>query len=242
MIQDSSVQACPEARQRDPAAHGDAIMDGYWKFCSARLREPPFAIPLDASRDRDDDGGGAARIAGWVRRPQTVSPPLQSRCRNTTALEWPEEDLSGRLMDGAHRFVERADRRDPGASRIDSGSTTARRPPPGTPRCRAIAIACARSSAPSIRVSLPRSNASATTTIRRWWRRQPHYRVWQVRWPVLDGMTAEGLLVEPTAARRQRLSSPCPMPGRPPNRSSASHPGWRQNVSSPGSSPRAAAN
>src|SRR5690242_5300866 len=25
----------------------------------------------------------------------------------TAALEWPEEDLSSRLMDGAHRFVER---------------------------------------------------------------------------------------------------------------------------------------
>ena len=32
-----------------------------------------------------------------------AAPPLAQ----TTALEWPEEDLSGRLMDGAHRFVER---------------------------------------------------------------------------------------------------------------------------------------
>ena len=30
----------------------------------------------------------------------------------------------------------------------------------------------------------------------------PRYRVFQVRWPVLDGMTAEGLLVEPASARQ----------------------------------------
>ena len=34
---------------------------------------------------------------------RTATEPLPS----TAALEWPEEDLSGRMMDGAHRFVER---------------------------------------------------------------------------------------------------------------------------------------
>ena len=34
-------------------------------------------------------------------------PPAAQPLPQTAALEWPEEDLSGRLMDGAHRFVER---------------------------------------------------------------------------------------------------------------------------------------
>ena len=34
-------------------------------------------------------------------------PTAAQSLAQTTALEWPEEDLSGRLMDGAHRFVER---------------------------------------------------------------------------------------------------------------------------------------
>jgi hypothetical protein len=33
--------------------------------------------------------------------------PPPSAMPGTSALEWTEEDLSGRLMDGAHRFVER---------------------------------------------------------------------------------------------------------------------------------------
>src|SRR5687768_7753634 len=31
----------------------------------------------------------------------------QSPLAHTAPLDWPEEDLSGRMMDGAHRFVEK---------------------------------------------------------------------------------------------------------------------------------------
>src|SRR5437016_7918593 len=32
--------------------------------------------------------------------------PAADTLPNTASLDWPEEDLSGRMMDGAHRFVE----------------------------------------------------------------------------------------------------------------------------------------
>ena len=41
-------------------------------------------------------------------------PPATGPLPQTAPLDWPEEDLSGRMMDGAHRFVEAADRRGAG--------------------------------------------------------------------------------------------------------------------------------
>jgi hypothetical protein len=114
----------------------------------------------------------------------------------TTALEWPEEDLSGRLMDGAHRFVERqiaamqarADRfwtYDRSSRAAWEASLKGNRD-----RLREIIGAVDQRVAPALERFGDDENPAIVAETHR-------YRVWQVRWPVLDGMTAEGLFVEP---------------------------------------------
>ena len=141
----------------------------------------------------------------------TVALPLESRIgphatnsqptaaqslAQTTALEWPEEDLSGRLMDGAHRFVERqiaamlarADR----FWKYDRSSRAAWDASLKGNRdlLREIIGAVDQRAAPALERFGDDENPARVAETHR-------YRVWQVRWPVLDGMTAEGLLVEP---------------------------------------------
>ena len=124
-------------------------------------------------------------------------PPAAQPLPQTTALEWPEEDLSGRLMDGAHRFVERQiaemqarsdrfwkyDRSSPAAW---DASLKGNRD-----RLREIIGAVDPRVAPALERYGDDENPAIVAETDR-------YRVFQVRWPVLDGMTAEGLLVEPT--------------------------------------------
>ncbi len=123
-------------------------------------------------------------------------PPAAQPLAQTTALEWPEEDLSGRLMEGAHRFVERQiaetqarsdrfwnyDRSSPAAW---DGALKGNRD-----RLREIIGASDPRVAPSLERYGDDDNPAMVAETDR-------YRVFQVRWPVLDGMTAEGLLVEP---------------------------------------------
>ena len=52
----------------------------------------------------------AALYAGWSvagRSPAFQVPAAAGPLLQTAPLAWPEEDLSARMMDGAHRFVER---------------------------------------------------------------------------------------------------------------------------------------
>jgi dienelactone hydrolase len=123
-------------------------------------------------------------------------PTAAQSLAQTTALEWPEEDLSGRLMDGAHRFVERqiaamlarADRfwkYDRSSRAAWDASLKGNRD-----RLREIIGAVDQRAAPALERFGDDENPAMVAETHR-------YRVWQVRWPVLDGMTAEGLLVEP---------------------------------------------
>jgi dienelactone hydrolase len=120
---------------------------------------------------------------------------------HTTALEWPEEDLSGRLMDGAHRFVERqiADMQaragrfwsyDRSSAAAWNASLHGNRD-----RLREIIGAVDARVAPALERVGDDDNPALVAEA-------PAYRVWQVRWPVLEGLTAEGLLVEPTTKRQ----------------------------------------
>ena len=122
--------------------------------------------------------------------------PAAQPLAQTTALEWPEEDLSGRLMDGAHRFVERQiaetqaradrfwkyDRSSPAAWEASLEGNR--------DRLREIIGAVDPRVAPALERYGDDENPAIVAET-------PRYRVFQVRWPVLDGMTAEGLLVEP---------------------------------------------
>jgi dienelactone hydrolase len=114
----------------------------------------------------------------------------------TAALDWPDEDLSGRMMDGAHRFVERQIvetqarsgrfwKYDPSSAAAWSASVEDNRN-----RLREIIGAVDSRLPPGLeRFGDDESPALVAETSR--------YRVYQVRWPVLDGVSAEGLLVQP---------------------------------------------
>ncbi len=114
----------------------------------------------------------------------------------TRALDWPEEDLSSRLMDGAHQFVERkiaeAARRRSQYWKFDATSREAYKASISENRqvLREIVGAVEPRSAPRMERygDDDRPALVAETSL---------YRVFQVRWPVLEGVSAEGLLVQP---------------------------------------------
>ncbi len=59
------------------------------------------------------------------------------------------------------------------------------------------------------------------------------YRIYQVRWPVLEGVSGEGLLLEPRRPTALRTSLRCPTRTRRRNRSSASRQAFPPSRSSP---------
>jgi dienelactone hydrolase len=116
----------------------------------------------------------------------------------TAPLDWPEEDLSGRMMDGAHRFVERqiTQARENRQRFWSQGALTSNEViQPNSQRLREIIGATDRRTSPRMeRFGDDVAPALVAET--------DGYRVYQVRWGVLDGLTAEGLLVEPTNITR----------------------------------------
>jgi len=116
----------------------------------------------------------------------------------TSPLEWEEADLSGRLMDGAHRFVERKisevpEKRDSLWLR-DFSSVDAYRASVAANREHLKIIVGAvdqRLPAAMERYGDDANPALVAETSR--------YRVEQVRWPVLEGLWGAGLLVQPKA-------------------------------------------
>ncbi len=114
----------------------------------------------------------------------------------TAALEWPEEDLSARMMDGAHRFVEQhiagAQERAARFWTYDRASAAAwdAALAGNRERLREIIGAVDRRAAPALERFGDDENPALVAET-------PRYRVFQVRWPVLEGLSAEGLLVQP---------------------------------------------
>ena len=114
----------------------------------------------------------------------------------TLPLDWAEEDLSGRLMDGAHRFVERKIAEAPAkraafwARDFSSAEAYEKSVEPNRARLRTIIGAVdARLPAAMERYGDEANPALVAETAR--------MRVFQVRWPVLDGIWGCGLLMEP---------------------------------------------
>lgn len=114
----------------------------------------------------------------------------------TIPLDWPEEDLSARMMDGAHRFVERqiveTQARSGRFWKYDASSAAAWNASveDNRTRLREIIGAVDRRLPPRLeRFGDDESPALVAETSR--------YRVYQVRWSVIDGVSAEGLLVQP---------------------------------------------
>jgi dienelactone hydrolase len=114
----------------------------------------------------------------------------------TQHLEWPEEDLSGRMMDGAHAFVERKIAEAARAREKhwkptgDEAGAWQKMVDENRERLRQIIGAVD----PRLPPRMERFGDDAHPAVVA---ETPLYRVYQVRWPVLEGVDGEGLLVEP---------------------------------------------
>ncbi len=128
------------------------------------------------------------------------APALTRVLPQTGAIEWPEEDLSVRMMDGAHRFVERhiagARARAARYWKYDRSSAAAWDAALADNRARLreiLGVVDTRVAARLERYGDDENPALVAET--------PRYRVSQVRWPVLEGLAAEGLLVQPVSGK-----------------------------------------
>ena len=132
-----------------------------------------------------------------------AAPSAEGRLPGTGELTW-EGDLSDRMMDGAHRFVEskiaeslaarsRYWRRDFSSPAAYESSVAANR----ARFARIIGVVDAR--VPT------RMEHFADETDRELVAEAAAYTVHQVRWPVLDGVTAEGLLLRPKGKALARV-------------------------------------
>ena len=114
----------------------------------------------------------------------------------TETLEWPEEDLSGRLMDGAHRFVERkiaetvAMRNRTWAEAVASAEKRGDFLEKQRRRLREIVGAAGER--PTVRMERFGDDEAPALVAE-----TAEFRVFQVRWPAVESVVAEGLLVEP---------------------------------------------
>lgn len=129
-----------------------------------------------------------------------VSPAAWSQTLSGTAkLEWAEEDLSTRLMDGAHRFVERKidESEAPRAQfwKRDFSSTEAYEKSVDGNRARLMTIIGAVD--PRLPPAMERYGDDANPALIA---ETSKYRISQVRWPVLEGLWGCGLLAEPISA------------------------------------------
>src|SRR2546426_1045846 len=114
----------------------------------------------------------------------------------TKPLEWEESDLSSRLMDGAHRFIERqitesVAKRSQFWSR-DFSSPAAYAKSVQSNRVRFQTIIGALD--PRLGVRMERFGDDGHPALVA---ETSRYRIYQVRWPVLDGLFGSGLLVQP---------------------------------------------
>src|SRR5436309_1628805 len=126
----------------------------------------------------------------------------------TKPLEWEETDLSSRLMDGAHRFIERkieesvAKRSQLWSRDFSSAAAYAKSVQSNRAHFQTIIAAVdPRLSARMERFGDDAHPALIAETSR--------YQVYQVRWPVLDGLFGHGLLVQP---RRPPVASVVVLP------------------------------
>ena len=114
----------------------------------------------------------------------------------TRPLEWQEEDLSARLMDGAHRFVDRQiqEARIKRARfwKYDTSSKQTYETSVAENRDKLRNIVGAVDTRVPARMEQFGDDADPVLVAD-----AAKYRVFQVRWPVLDGVFGEGLLVQP---------------------------------------------
>ncbi|MFM8539341.1 MAG: prolyl oligopeptidase family serine peptidase [Planctomycetaceae bacterium] len=132
---------------------------------------------------------------------RAVSPARGEELPGTARIDWPEADLSGRLMDGAHRFIDQkiadseAQRGRAWSRDFSSPEAYARSVAPNRERFRTIIGAVDDRPPPAMErygVDVDQPLVAETAA----------FTVWQVRWPVVDGVWGCGLLVEPRGTPR----------------------------------------
>jgi dienelactone hydrolase len=139
-------------------------------------------------------GLAIACAAAWFASPLAAEPV--ETLPGTRPLEWKEEDLSAPMMDGAHRFVERkiaeSIERRKAHWKQDFTSPEAYRKSiePNRQRLREIIGAVDPRTAGALEQFGDDANPARVAAT-------AAYEVYQVRWPVLDGVFGEGLLVRP---------------------------------------------
>ena len=122
----------------------------------------------------------------------------------TRPVEWAESDLSARLMDGAHQFVERkivesAGRRAAFWARdFASPEAYVKSVQPNRERFRTIIGAVD----PRLPAAMEKYGDDANPALIA---ETSRYRIWQVRWPVLEGLWGRGLLVQPLTAPKAHV-------------------------------------
>jgi dienelactone hydrolase len=114
----------------------------------------------------------------------------------TRPLDWPEDDLSSRMMDGLHRYIERKIEASPAERKrywqrdTTSAAAYEKSIEPNRARFRQqIGLVDSRVASRLERFSTDSPSSLVGETAA--------YRVFQVRWEVLEGVTAEGLLLLP---------------------------------------------
>jgi dienelactone hydrolase len=112
----------------------------------------------------------------------------------TEPLDWPEEDLSARLMDGAHRFVENQIRDFNARQKVIAKDETTRKRL-RRKLCEIIGVVDQRLPVRLERFGDELNPALLAETAK--------FRVYQVRWPVLTGIDGEGLLAQPKNGSKQ---------------------------------------
>jgi dienelactone hydrolase len=139
---------------------------------------------------------GTAASAFAQQPPQTLT--------GTAPLEWEESDLSVRLMDGAHQFVDRAIVETAGKRArfwtrdVSSAAAYNASVQPNRERLREI-IGVVDPRVPVIMEQFGDEQNPALVA------ETSRYRVLQVRWPVLEGLFGAGLLVQPKTAPAGRV-------------------------------------
>jgi dienelactone hydrolase len=114
----------------------------------------------------------------------------------TQPLEWTEEDLSTRLMDGAHRFIEQQIQH----SRLERARFWPAKSAGTDNRERLQEIIGAVDERVQVRMERFGDDVNPACVAE-----TSQYRIYQVRWPVLDGVFGEGLLVQPKSPVRAHI-------------------------------------
>src|SRR5882762_3403058 len=200
----AKVQATPRSiwRRLSPFIGSVAARTIHGRFLSQFDVQPSITSPVMKQK-----AFLGAVVGLMTALPGTAAERLET-LPQTKPLEWEEIDLSSRLMDGAHRFIERkieesvAKRSQLWSRDFSSPAAYAKSVQPNRAHFQTIIGAVD----PRLPARMERFGDDAHPALIA---ETSRYQVYQVRWPVLDGLSGHGLLVQP---RRPPVASVVVLP------------------------------